>query len=262
MASKARTKPLHSLKNGLKQAVSVIDGSNSLVSRYPFEEISPNIVIKQNPRAKRLALRIDNKKRLANLVIPPRTSMRRAYLFALEHKYWIRERIAELPELISFDDGVTIPLLGEEITIAISYNDTRKTTNISLKNNQLIVSTNKEDPSSRILRFLKNLAKEELSKRAHEKAAQLGKSIQRVDVKDTSSRWGSCSHDGKLSFSWRLIFASEEAIDYVVAHEVAHLQHMDHSPAFWILCEDLSDSYSAGKSWMNRNSQELNRYKA
>ena len=262
MAHKARSKPLHSFKNGLKQAVSLVDGSNNLVSRYPFEEISPDIVIKQNPRAKRLAIRIDNKKRVANLVIPPRTSMRRAYLFALERKYWIRERIAELPELISLENGASIPLLGQNTLIEVNYDQKLKTTSIFLENNKLIVSTNKEDPSSRIIRFLKNLIKEELSKRSKEKASQINKTIQRIDVKDTSSRWGSCSHDGKLSFSWRLIFASEEAIDYVVAHEVAHLEYMDHSPAFWMLCEDLSENYSAGKSWMHRNSQELNCYNA
>ncbi len=129
-----------------------------------------------------------------------------------------------------------------------------------MKEKELNILTNKEDPSIRIVRFLKNLAKEKLSKLAHEKASKIDKTIQLVQVKDTSSRWGSCSHDGKISFSWRLIFAPMDAIDYVVAHEVAHLEHLDHSPDFWMLCEDLSREYSAGKSWMHRNSQELNRY--
>ncbi len=115
MASKAQSKPLHSFKSGLKHAVSLIDGSQSAVSRYPFEEISTDIVIKQNPRAKRLALRIDNKKRSVNLVIPPRTSMKRAYLFALEHKYWIKEQLDALPQPITLTDGTTIPVWGDDI---------------------------------------------------------------------------------------------------------------------------------------------------
>jgi predicted metal-dependent hydrolase len=105
-----------------------------------------------------------------------------------------------------------------------------------------------------------NLAKKELTKLSHNKAAQLNKRLVSVDVRDTSSRWGSCAEDGRINYSWRLIFAPWEAFDYVVAHECAHLVHMDHSPAFWHVCEDLSEDYSSGKTWMKRHSDELIRY--
>lgn len=227
---------------------------------YPFSDISPDLHLKINPRAKRMALRVDAKARKVNLVLPKRASMRGAYQFALEHKYWIRQKIEEFPEIIPFTHGQIIPILGEDTKIEVSFDKALKKTDIQLIQNKIIVTTNKKDPSSRIKRFIIQHAKEELSSLAHEKAKIAGKKITKIDVKDTSSRWGSCSSDGKLSFSWRLIFAPFEAFDYVVAHEVAHLTHMDHSPAFWNHCTDLSEDYSIGKTWMKRHSGDLIKY--
>lgn len=227
---------------------------------YPFHEISPDLIVKIHPRSKRLALRVDPRTNKVNLVMPKRASMISAYRFALENKHWIREKLADLPKQIKLEDGATISLLGDKVKIAVTYDPTLKTTSIQLKDNELQVLTNKEDPSARILRFLKKKVREEIAILAHEKAAQIDKKIERIDIKDTISRWGSCSHDGKLAFSWRLIFAPWHAFDYVVAHEVAHLRVMDHSPAFWEICEELSEDYSKGKNWMKHKSAELIRY--
>lgn len=227
---------------------------------YPFSDISPDLMLKINARAKRMALRVDVKARKVNLVLPKRASMRAAYKFALEHKYWIREKISKFPDVVSFQHGVVIPILGEDITINVQIDETLKRTSIELKNNELLVLTNKDDPASRIKRFIIALAKERLSALAHEKAEMAGKTIAKIDVKDTSSRWGSCSSDAKLCFSWRLIFAPYDAFDYVVAHEVAHLTHMDHSANFWNHCADLCKDYTRGKTWMKRHSGELIRY--
>jgi predicted metal-dependent hydrolase len=252
--------PIRSVLRNTQKAI-LAEKAERAIKRYPFEDISPDLVVKINPRAKRMALRLDPKKRIINLVLPKRgVSMRDAYFFANENKYWIREKLAELPELIQYKDGAIIPILGDEVAIEISYDPKLKKTDIQLKNNTLFVSTNKEDPSTRIKRFIINLAKERLSALAHEKAAIIDKEISLIEVKDTISRWGSCSYDAKLCFSWRLIFAPPEAFDYVVGHEVAHLKHMDHSPAFWHLCEDICADYSRGKTWMKRNGGELIRY--
>ncbi len=254
------SKALQNTQNSRTQAQIRAQKVDCALKTYPFEDISPDLHVKINPRAKRLALRMDPKNRVVNLVIPKRATIRNAYKFALEHKYWIRKKLEELPQPIHFTDGTIFPLLGQYTTIKITYGNTLKYTNIQLKNNELLVVTNKEDPTPRIKRFLMDLAEERLSALAHKKAKTLGKEIKMVDVKDTSSRWGSCSYDGKLSFSWRLIFATPEAFDYVVAHEVSHLCVMDHSPAFWHQCEDLCENYSNGKSWMRRHGDELIRY--
>lgn len=227
---------------------------------YPFAAISPQLTLKINPRAKRMALRLDTRGRVVNLVIPKRASIRSAYHFAREHERWIQQQISTLPDQIHLQDGVQISILGQEITLQIHYNATLKRTDIKLEKDILSVSTNKEDPTSRIKRFIINHAREKITKLAHEKAALINKKISKIELKDTKTRWGSCSHDGALSFSWRLIFAPMDAFDYVIAHEVAHLKHMDHSPTFWKQCESLSENYSLGKSWMRNNSDLLHRY--
>jgi len=257
-----RTSPTAAIKSrlgmkiGLKSKTQkdiLTEKVNKALQVYPFSDISPALTLKINPRAKRMALRVDTHKRVVNLVIPKRAILRSAYMFALEHQYWIQQKVAEMPETIDYVDGAKIKILGQSVTIQINQDLTFVIIFFG-------TNTNKDDPSARIRRFIINLAKEKLSELANEKADIIGKKIHSVTVRDTSSRWGSCSYDGKLSFSWRLIFAPENAFDYVVAHEVAHLQHLDHSPAFWHVCEDLSAEYSRGKKWMKRHAQELIKY--
>lgn len=253
-------KALRNLKKPIQKRALGLLGKNQLDADKIFSDISPDLVIQHSTRAKRLALRVDIKSRKVNIVIPKRVSMSKAYQFALENKYWIREQLNTLPENVSYKHGTTIPVLGEDRTINVHFDATRRTTDIALSGSTITIHTNKEDVTPRLVRFLKSLAKDKLTELTYEKAKQLDQKVSKVDVKDTVSRWGSCSHDGKISFNWRLIFAPDHAFDYVVAHEVAHLEHLDHSPAFWEVCEGLSQNYSAGKSWMRRYSQELYRY--
>lgn len=225
-------------------------------------DIHPALQLKPSKRARRIALRLDTKKRVMNLVLPLRMSLTRAEKFALTHKTWIAEKIGELPDTVPFTDGAVIPVYGRDVTIKINYSDALKSTSIKLINNDLIVSTNKEDSTPRILRFLKKEAQDTLENLAREKAAEIGETVNNVTLRDTKSRWGSCSSDGNISLSWRLIFAPWDAMDYVVAHEVAHLVHMDHSKRFWTLCAELSENYSTGKKWMREHGSTLMRYGA
>jgi predicted metal-dependent hydrolase len=107
--------------------------------------------------------------------------------------------------------------------------------------------------------FLKALAKRELTARALTQAPQVDRVVKRVTVRDTVSRWGSCARGGNLSFSWRLIFAPESVIDYVVAHEIAHLVEMNHGPRFWRLVEKLHPAPKAQRLWLNRHRLRLMR---
>lgn len=226
----------------------------------PFAEISPRLKLSVSERAKRMALRLDPRERLVHLVVPKRASMRTAYLFAEQNKDWIREKLRDLPRAVPFRDGEILPILGRDRTIIVLYNPALKRTDIQLKKDELIVMTNKPDPSARIRRFLIDLAKEKLTELSLEKASVVRRRIVDVQVKDTRSRWGSCSDDGNLSFSWRLIFAPAKAFDYVVAHECAHLVHMDHSDNFWRVCERLSRDYEEGKDWMQKYGHSLMRF--
>lgn len=226
----------------------------------PFGEISPRLNVTVSDRAKRMALRLDPRKRVIHLVVPKRASMHTAYLFAKENKEWIREKLRDLPKHIPFKDGEVLPILGRDRKIIVLYNEALKHTDIVLKKDELLVMTNKPDPSVRIKRFLIDLAREKLTELALGKAALIRRKVDDVVVKDTRSRWGSCSEDGRLAFSWRLIFAPIKSFDYVVAHEVAHLVHLDHSDNFWRVCERLSRDYEEGKDWMAENGHDLMRF--
>jgi predicted metal-dependent hydrolase len=113
----------------------------------------------------------------------------------------------------------------------------------------------------RLTDFLKAEAKREIGTRARAKAARLGRPVAAVTVRDTRSRWGSCSGAGRLAFSWRLIMAPEYVLDYVVAHEVAHLREMNHGPRFWKLCAQLTESDpKAARAWLKRHGGALHAY--
>ncbi|MGH7048026.1 MAG: M48 family metallopeptidase, partial [Stellaceae bacterium] len=112
----------------------------------------------------------------------------------------------------------------------------------------------------RVRDALATLARNELARRARKLAAQIGRKIAGIGVRDTRSRWGSCSSSGNLSFSWRLILAPEPVIDYVVAHEVAHLAEMNHGRRFWRLVEHLMPDHAAPRAWLDRHRAQLLAY--
>jgi len=222
--------------------------------------IPDHIIVKESTRARRIALRLDTKARAFNLVVPKGMSKRRAMAFAEQHEDWMQERLKDLPEIVGFEDGSEVPLFGKARIIDIYFDRALKSTKIKLTSTHLEVRTNKEDANGRIVRFLKAEVKKELERLSYLKAAKIDQHVKSVSVRDTKSRWGSCSHGGALSYSWRLIFAPYEALDYVVAHEVAHLKHLDHSKDFWRVCESLSEDYKGGYGWMKKNGQELMKY--
>ena len=227
-----------------------------------LEMISPHLELQVSKRARRVALRLDSAKRVMKLVVPEKFSMKKAKKFALEHQGWIREKIAELPDPIKLEHGAVIPILGQDRTIFVTHKHDTKITRVHLQESALLVETNQADPAKRILRYLKNESRQTLGNLAREKAQSINKNIRSIQIRDTKTRWGSCGPDGTISFSWRLIFAPWSAMDYVVAHEAAHLVHMDHSKKFWNLCESLSEDYTSGKKWIRKNGNDLLRYGA
>jgi predicted metal-dependent hydrolase len=222
----------------------------------------PLYTIKPSKRARRLALRLDPLERIFHLTVPLRCPLERAYEFADTHEEWMKKALSELPEPQPFIHGTVLPVLGQNITLDISHDPSVKITSIKEEGDRLYITSNLEDPGIRIERFLKKKAKEILHLKSKEKSLTINKKIENVSVRDTKSRWGSCSSDKNLSYSWRLIFAPPHALDYVVAHEVAHLKHLDHSAKFWALCRSLSDNFVEGQFWMQNHGHELMRYGA
>lgn len=222
--------------------------------------IHPGLTLRLSDRARRLALRMDTRGKTINLVIPPRASLKKALEFAVSYQDWIVRQMDKVPERILFVNGATIPVLGQDRVIRVISDDRLKRTSITLNDNEILIHTNKDDPAGRITRYLKNLAREEITRLTFDKTAQVNRKAAAIHIRDTSSRWGSCSPDGNLSFSWRLVLAPYHALDYVVAHEVAHLVHLNHGARFWTLCEKLSADYNGGHNWMKKHGQTLMRY--
>ncbi len=218
------------------------------------------VTVKRSKRARRVALRLDPVERVVNLVVPQRMSLKKAYYFAREHEDWVKETLDNLAPAVPFKHNTILPIFGDKVTIDIQHIPEAKRTTLKQNDDVLIVKTYQDDPTNRITTHLKKVARRGLADLASEKAGTINKIISSVSVRDTKSRWGSCSQDGSISFSWRLIFAPYDAIDYVVAHEVAHLVHMDHSKEFWSLCKKLSCNFEEGKGWMQNNGNELMRY--
>ena len=113
--------------------------------------------------------------------------------------------------------------------------------------------------SRRLSDWLKKQAQIRIKTLVYQKAKQIKRVPSRITIRDTRTRWGSCSSKGRLSFSWRLIFAPPEILDYVVAHEVAHLVHMNHSSKFWNTVDRLTENAKSGRAWLNGNGSALQR---
>ena len=224
-----------------------------------FSTISPHLHVKISPKAKRLALRLDSHARRVNLVIPKRASLKKAYEFAELNQHWIHDKISALPEPVPFIDGAVIPLMGKKYKLTIEKSP-EKRTKIDILFDTVRVVTNIDDCAPRINRTLRKYAEENLRLLSINKATELNRELKSFCVRDMKSRWGSCSKDGRMTLSWRLVFAPMEAIDYVISHEIAHLVHDNHGPKFWKLCEELSTDYATGKEWMRRNGVNLGRY--
>lgn len=223
-------------------------------------DLPDHVTFSRSTRAKRMTLRLDTKNRQVKLVVPQKASLHKAEEFVWAHEDWIQKQLSELAPSIPFIDGTKIPLLGADTALDIYYDQDLKRTSIALKNNTLSVKTNKTDPTGRILRHLKHIAREELTALTHQKAKTIDKTVKAIQIRDPKTRWGSCHEDGRISLSWRLILAPPEAMDYVVAHEVAHMIHMNHGKLFWALCEDLCSNYQKGKKWMRSQGHTLHSY--
>lgn len=220
------------------------------------------VQLRRHRQARRYTLRIDAATRDVVLTIPPRGSLKEARDFAQTHGGWIAARLKRLPEATPFTHGIEVPLRGQPHRI-VHRRGARGTvwTEIDNCGNRLLcVAGEPPHLDRRIADFLKREAQRELEAASRRHAAGLGVAVKRVSVRDQSSRWGSCSSTGVLSFSWRLILAPPYVLDYLAAHEVAHLVELNHSPRFWRLVTRLDPGYERAKSWLDRHGTELHRY--
>ena len=215
------------------------------------------LVVRRNPRARHLTLRLDQASGAPQLSLPRGVPLSEGLDFARRRSDWIQAQLESLPPRIAFAEGAEIPYLGEPQTIRHAPRGRR---GVWREPGTIWVSGFAEHMARRLTDFLKREARRELSARAQDKAGRLDRNLGRISIRDTQSRWGSCSSDGDISFSWRLILAPEPVLDYVVAHEVAHLVHLNHGPRFWALVDDLTVDVAGPRRWLRQNGGALLRY--
>lgn len=216
-----------------------------------------------NSRSRRIILRLSPEENGAILVLPRESLRREGVRFAAERADWIRARLDLLPRPRPFADGALIPVRGVPTRLSLAGPG------------RITALTTPADPSSppvlsspgapatfadRVHRFLKAQARADLEAAVSVHSARLGVEARRVTLKDTRSRWGSCTEDGVISFSWRIIFAPPYVLDYLAAHETAHLKEMNHSRRFWNLVAKCTPHSERGRAWLRIHGMDLHAF--
>jgi predicted metal-dependent hydrolase len=196
--------------------------------------------------------------------MPPRGSLKEARAFAERHGGWIAARLRRLPVAVPFRHGTMVPIRGLDHRI-----DHRRGARGTVWSEiapdgvgLLCVAGEAPHVGRRVADHLKREAKRDLEAASRRYAARLGIAVKRVSIRDQASRWGSCSATGVLSYSWRLILAPPFVLDYLAAHEVAHLIEMNHSPRFWRTVLGICPDTRRAKAWLDAHGAELHRYGA
>lgn len=212
---------------------------------------------RRSSRARRVSLRIDPRDGAVVVTLPMRAGRRQGLDLLHTHAAWVMDRLSALPPAAPFVPGGIVPVGGRPHRI-VHIPGLRGAAR--LDHGVLEVAGDAAHVSRRVADFLRAEARRRITALALAKAAVLDRRVPRITIKDTKSRWGSCAPDGSLAFSWRLVLAPPEVLDYVVAHEAAHLVHMNHGPRFWALCAQLSPHTEAAKHWLAAHGGRLLRY--
>ena len=210
-----------------------------------------------SPRARRLSLRLDSGSGEGRVVAPRAVPEAEIARFVVRHADWLRRRLEALPPARPFVDGGVVPYLGQDHRIR---HDPLHRRPVERLDGAFRVGGQAAHLSRRLTDYLRREARREVGDRAHRLAATIGRRVAGITVRDTRSRWGSCSAAGRLNFSWRLVLAPAPVLDYVVAHEVAHLAEMNHGPRFWALVERLHPDVASARTWLRAHGAGLHRY--
>ncbi|ABE37365.1 protein of unknown function DUF45 [Rhodopseudomonas palustris BisB5] len=217
--------------------------------------------IRRHRRATRYTLRIHPSDREAILTMPPRGTLVDAKDFAQRHGAWIAARLGRLPKAAPFQPGTLVPLRGHDHKIVHRTGRGTVWTETRDSGERIIcVAGDAEHIDRRVHDFLKREARHDLQKACDRYAPELGVKVTRLSIRDQSSRWGSCTSAGSLSFSWRLILAPPYVLDYLAAHEVAHLVEMNHSARFWRVVGKVCPHMERAKTWLDTHGNDLHRY--
>jgi predicted metal-dependent hydrolase len=216
------------------------------------------LTVTENARSKRLTLRIEPGGRGLKVTIPPGLPQEEVDRFLQRQQGWLMTRLARFPASEGIVDGATVSVRGVQHTIRRTGSVRGLTRQLNEDGVAVLeVGGAPEHLRRRVRDYLKREARKDLNAAVARHAAAVGRQVRSITLKDTRSRWGSCTCEGDLAFSWRIVMAPPHVIDYLAAHETAHLREMNHGPRFWALCEELCPRTAEAKLWLKRHGTTL-----
>lgn len=212
------------------------------------------LTLRRSGRARRISLRISQLDGRVTLTLPRGVREAEALDFARSKADWIRGHLDNRPDEIAVDYGTLLPIEGapHQVVPVAGRRVQRQEGRIGVPADAV---------GRRLQAWLRELARDRLTAASDHYAARLGRPYARITLRDTRSRWGSCTSQGGLMYSWRLVLAPPEILRYVAAHEVAHLAEMNHSSAFWDTVERLHGPWAAQRKWLHQNGSGLHRFR-
>ncbi len=225
-----------------------------------------DVRVVENPRTTRLTLRLVPSGKTGEalrVTVPPGTPEADVDGFLHRNRHWAAARLARLPDVVKIVEKATIPLRGVPHRILHSGR-TRGVVATGMDEDGAVIRVHGDRGTvpKKVVEFLKRQARADLTKAVTRYSAMLDVKAASITLRDTTSRWGSCSTTGALNFSWRIVLAPPAALDYLAAHEVAHLREMNHSDAFWALVADICPGYAAQKAWLRAHGSGLHAVQA
>ena len=223
------------------------------------------VEVRRHAGARRLTLRVSKTRRAVVVTVPSGCRIEEADRFLKTNIDWVRERLGRVPDPVPLADGETLPLRGNLHRLCF-IGPMRGAPVASIEHRpaevmpRLNVSGLAEHAGRRLKDWLFAEALKDLDERVRCHAASLGVRVRHISLRDQTTRWGSCSANGFLSFSWRLILAPPYVLDYVAAHEVAHLLEMNHGARFWRLVAKAVPRIEDAKHWLRHEGTDLHRY--
>jgi predicted metal-dependent hydrolase len=212
-----------------------------------------DVTVKRSARARRLSLRVSRLDGKVTLTLPTRTPLREGIAFVEEREIWLRQNLIKLAPEATVAAGGTVRYRGDELPVVAG----------AVKRAAIIGGAlhvpDAATAGVRAKAYLKLRARDALAEASDRYAGMVGRDYTRLSIRDTRSRWGSCSSEGVLMYSWRLIMAPSPVLDYVAAHEVAHLVEMNHSDAFWAVVARICPDYQTHRVWLRKNGDVLHR---
>jgi predicted metal-dependent hydrolase len=212
--------------------------------------------LKRSARARRFSLRVSRLDGKVTLSMPARAREGEALAFLQGHEGWLRQTLSAMPDaaLRAVGPGSAIPVEGRELVLTPAAGR-----GVRVEDDRLLVPGDPARMGPRVAAWLKVLARDRLAASSTRYAGLVGRSYATLAIRDTRSRWGSCSPDGRLMYSWRLIMAPAPVLDYVAAHEVAHLVELNHSAAYWAVVTRICPDWKTHRAWLRTHGSTLHR---